>query len=94
MEEIPEQPIYSEEKFNLLKERYNQSELLFSEEAESYANYLREKYPNFAAFAFYHILGGSTIDEEGFGIPIAYEDFPGNDSVETFIDNPEKYKLG
>ncbi len=91
MEKVPE-PKYSREKFDLLKSKYNESPLFFSEEVVAFVNHLRERYPDYEKYAFYHILSGSSIKEEF--KPIEYEDFPENDSVETFIDNPEKYKLG
>ena len=84
-EAIPEQR-YSKEKFDGLYKKYSESEYFFSEEALERAKYLRGKYPNATSYAFFHILGASGIDESTYGV-ITHEDFPGEDSVEMFIDN-------
>lgn len=78
-------PVYSREKFEDLQKRYYNSPHFYSGEATARAEYLREKYPDYESCAFYHILIGSTINEDI--VKITYEDFPGKDSVELFIDN-------
>jgi len=46
---------------------------------------LRDKYPNYRRYSMYHSLAQSSIDD---GMEkIEMDDFPGEDSVETFIDN-------
>ncbi len=83
--ESPEKPKYSQERFDALKERFNNADLFGSDEVAWMAEGLRIKYPDYESYAFYHILSGSTIDESI--APIKYEDFPGEDSVELFIDS-------
>jgi hypothetical protein len=48
---------------------------------------LMEKYPNFRSYAMYHAIAGSGIDLQNTEEPILYEDFPGPDSIASYIDN-------
>jgi len=43
---------------------------------------LREKYPDYQNYGFYHLMIGSTPRGE-----CAKKDFPGEDSIEKFIDS-------
>lgn len=49
-----------------------------------FAQKLREKYPNFKNYTVYHTLIGSTIPA---GVETVKEDFPGEDSVEDFVNS-------
>ena len=61
------------------------------EEVSRHAKLLREKYPDCNKRVFYHILIGSSLSSR-MG-PIIEDDFPGEDSVEKFIENlTEKYQ--
>jgi len=46
-----------------------------------FADRLRKKYPDFQDYSFYHLLAGSTLRGE-----CPKKDFPGDDSVERFIN--------
>ncbi len=51
---------------------------------------LESKYPNAVRYGMFHIMGGSTIPEN---LPALYDDFPGDDSVEKFLnDLAKKYE--
>lgn len=92
MEKIP-QPAYSEERYKELREKMivfveslSDDEAMdviekFNERGIS----LLEKYEDARDYAFFHaLIGSSGIDKM---LNIKHEDFPGEDSVELFIDN-------
>jgi len=43
---------------------------------------LKDKYPDAYRYSMFHILGGSTM-----AAPALHEDFPGDDSVEKFLND-------
>lgn len=58
------------------------------EKTASFAAHLRSKYQDAGAYRSYHALAGSSIDEDI--VSIKEDDFPGEDSVEAFIQELEK----
>jgi hypothetical protein len=87
MEGTPEQLNYSKERFDALKEKWLTSDFFMGDEASEFGKYLMNQYHDFDQYAFWHVLGGSSIDNKSQNKPILHEDFPGEDSVELFIDN-------
>ncbi len=93
MENIPNQPVNLEryyafkDKFDNYIEEANPDlvDKIYMEIFPELKGSLLAKYPDATAYAFFHILGGSTLDNTFRAIE--HEDFPGNDSVELFIDN-------
>lgn len=56
----------------------------------SFAGYLSQKYPeDYRKTLLFHVLAGSTIQK---GLPIIKRDFPGEDSVEKFVEDLEAQK--
>ena len=51
-----------------------------------HAKYLKRKYPNYLECELYHALVGSTIPKD---FKITQEDFPGEDSIEAFVETLE-----
>ncbi len=93
MENIPNQPV-NLERYYALKDKFNRYieeadpdfvDSIFMEIFPELQTNLLAKYPKATSYAFFHILGGSTINNS-IGT-IEHEDFPGEDSVELFIDN-------
>lgn len=56
----------------------------YSKGIENFTAHLREKYPDYNIRRAYHVLIGSTMDPDA---DIIEEDFPGEDSVESFLQN-------
>ena len=100
----PPPPIYSVEKLQKMRialgkiqERVLQRDNKNFEETDrfqieliEYVAYLRRKYADAEKYAMFHVLGGSSIDPK---IGVTNEDFPGDDSVEGFLEKlAEKYR--
>ncbi len=64
----------------------------FYSEIISYAKYLQSKYPDHRKWEVFHVISFSTITPE-MG-ELIKEDFPGEDSVEAFVNKlMSKYKI-
>ena len=48
------------------------------------SDYLKSKYPDFLKYAMYHVLGFGSISKS---MGVIHDDFPGEDSVELFVNN-------
>lgn len=93
MENIPNQPI-NLERYYAFKAKFDNYissadpdfvDEIFLEIFPQQQASLLARYPDATSYAFFHILGGSTFNDSIRAIE--HEDFPGNDSVELFIDN-------
>jgi len=78
---------------NLFKNFSGNKRELFNE-ISSHAIYLQKKYPDCKKYEVFYVLSFSGLSSENGSNYFISEDFPGNDSVELFIDSLiTKYKV-
>lgn len=77
IEKIKKERAFLYESFSIEKLMEFQNKLV------EYIKDIRIKYPNYDKYVVYHVLIGSTLPD---GVTIIEDDFPGDDSVEKFLE--------
>lgn len=79
-----------EEKFNTLHEKWEnimkKDGISFYNKCADFSRKIRQKYPDAETYQLFHLLAGSTFDKDD----APNFDFPGEDSIEKFIEEAGK----